>query len=295
MRIFPLLGAIGTAGILLSVYHFTTPDVPPMQQPVLSQLVPEPTQLSATNQRQQEQHTDVSALPGGNSSKVKGAADRNDASLAETGAPVISDAALPATSAPPAETGAKYKRVLATVFWTGEAAGRDNGFISNAASAWDSAWQEHFGGVDDPNRRCGYAPCAFAPKENPFYFALPYNDLDEAGSRKASAKDIPWFAERSERKSVVKNSWLEIRYQNARCYAQWEDVGPFESDDFDYVFGTAPPRNTDGLGAGLDISPAVRDCLGLKSNDVVRWKFVSEHAVPAGPWKEIVTVSDVSW
>jgi hypothetical protein len=37
-------------------------------------------------------------------------------------------------------------------------------------------------------------------------------------------------------------------------------------------------------GAGLDVSPAVRDYLGLKGKDVCDWKFVEARDVPNGPW-----------
>ena len=37
-------------------------------------------------------------------------------------------------------------------------------------------------------------------------------------------------------------------------------------------------------GAGLDVSPAVRDFLGLASTDVTDWKFVEFRDVPYGPW-----------
>lgn len=191
----------------------------------------------------------------------------------------------------PPEQNLEYKKAFTTVFWIGEGATKDSGFIPNHQSAWDSLWQEHYGGIDTPDQRCGYKPCGFEPKENPFYFALPYNDLGLGGVRKASAFLIPWFQEKSHQKSVIKNAWVEVVYGRKTCYAQWEDVGPSEMDDFDYVFGDQPPK----IKAALDVSPAVRDCLNMKKNDSVFWKFVSDKEVPAGPWKEIITVRDVSW
>jgi hypothetical protein len=76
------------------------------------------------------------------------------------------------------------------------------------------------------------------------------------------------------------------------CYAQWQDVGPFEVDDFDYVFGATPnPRNTFDLKAGLDVSPAVWHYLGMDDNEVTAWRFADVAHVPQGPWTEIVTTS----
>ena len=188
----------------------------------------------------------------------------------------------------------KYKSVTTTVFWVGEGADESNDFIPNDKSFWDSSWMEHYGGIDDPEDRCGYRPCSFVPKENPFYFALPYGDREEEGDQKSSVKLIPWFG-RSQKESILKNVWIEIKYKDKTCYAQWQDVGPFETDDFEYVFGDAPPKNTFGVAAGLDISPAAWDCLGLRTNAAVQWRFVDEGKVPDGPWKEVVTTRDVSF
>jgi len=40
-------------------------------------------------------------------------------------------------------------------------------------------------------------------------------------------------------------------------------------------------------GAGLDVSPAVRDYLGLQETDVTDWKFVEFSEVPRGPWSRL--------
>lgn len=182
-----------------------------------------------------------------------------------------------------------WKSAIATIFWVGEGATDDNGFIHNSESAWDEAWMTHFGGVDDPEDRCDWKPCAFAPKENPFYIALPYNDLDDNGIKKADAAVIPWNDD-SEKKSVVKNRWIHVVYEGKSCYGQWEDVGPFFEDDRAYVFENAEkPRNTYGMSAGIDISPAMRDCLGVGDVSEVRWRHVTSAEVPLGPWKTIVT------
>jgi hypothetical protein len=188
-----------------------------------------------------------------------------------------------------------YKNVMTTLFWAGESSDESNGFISNRQSYWDSRWLEHYGGIDSPDDRCGYYPCRFTPKENPFYFALPYGDRNADGSPKESVKLIPWYKNIAGNESIIKNIWIEIKYGVKICYAQWEDVGPFETDDFNYVFGDVKPKNTFGVSAGLDISPATWDCLGLKDNSTVGWRFVEEKDVPPGPWKSIVTLRGVSF
>lgn len=185
-----------------------------------------------------------------------------------------------------------HKDVTASVFWVGEQAGNSNDFISNKASAWDESWMEHFGGEDSPDNRNGYLPNGFTPKENPFYFALPYNDFDKDGNRKPQAFDIVYWAEDkkwSTSESICKNQWIKISKDGLSVYAQWEDVGPFEENDGNYVFGKADPKNTEKSGAGLDVSPAVKDYLKLSGIDTVNWQFVAENDIPDGPWKRIVT------
>jgi hypothetical protein len=44
------------------------------------------------------------------------------------------------------------------------------------------------------------------------------------------------------RQSVCKAKWVSIRRGNRVCYAQWEDVGPFRTDNWQYVFGNERPR-----------------------------------------------------
>jgi hypothetical protein len=189
---------------------------------------------------------------------------------------------------PHASASDRWKEAIATVFWVGEAGTADNRYIPNLASAWDRNWMAHFGGVDDPKDRCGFEPCAFTPKENPFYIALPYDDMTEAGSRKASAAAVPW--ESKPGRSALKNRWIAVRANGHTCYAQWQDVGPFESDDIAYVFGdAAEPRNKQIAAAGIDLSPAVRDCLQVEPVSHVAWRHVEAQDVPEGPWRKVVT------
>jgi hypothetical protein len=184
--------------------------------------------------------------------------------------------------------GAAWKRnVVATVFWVGEKP-TENNPTPNNKSAWDRNWEVNFGGYDDPNSREGYLPKGFNPGLNPFYVALPYNDIGkDFRHRPEAAQVIPWFWERYQGDgiSVCKGRWLAIHHEGKICYAQWEDVGPFETDHFEYVFGNEDARMNRNKGAGLDVSPAVRDYLGMGSGERVEWKFVEDYEVPAGPWK----------
>jgi hypothetical protein len=191
-----------------------------------------------------------------------------------------------------------HKNISVTLFWIGEDASKDNKEISNNSSAWDDLWVKHFGGTDNPEKRNGYLPAKFSPKENPFYFALPYNDFDKKGKRKKDvASVIPWSKNMQIRDSAsyCKNRWIRIIKNDKVAYAQWEDVGPFGENDESYVFGSAEPQSKTNNHAGLDVSPAVRDYLGISEKDVVDWQFIDDGNVPDGPWKKIVTKTNICW
>jgi hypothetical protein len=187
-----------------------------------------------------------------------------------------------------------HENITATVFWAGEGADSSNDYIHNRASAWMSDWVTAYGGIDDPEKRCGYRPCGFTPKENPFYFALPFNDYNENGLRpEADLQKIPWYTGSiPENTSIIKNRWIEVRYGDRVAYAQWEDVGPFGEDDASYVFGTARPAEP---RAGLDLSPALANYLRLDGRGVVSWRFVESGDVPKGEWTKIVTNSGLRY
>ena len=179
------------------------------------------------------------------------------------------------------------KQIVTTVFWIGETPTANNP-VPNHASSWDAAWAQNYGGYDSPNRenRQNYIPVNFTPRQNPFYCALPYNDKAREGHRAEAPKVIPWFKEAYQGPgiSVCKDRWIAIRNGNRTVYAQWEDAGPFRTDHWEYVFGNDRPKPNLNHGAGLDVSPAVRDYLGLQETDVTDWKFVDFKDVPPGPW-----------
>lgn len=182
-----------------------------------------------------------------------------------------------------------HKNIMATQFWVGEAADESNDFIHNSASAWKSDWVGAYGGVDDPNNLCGYKPCDFAPNENPFYAAVPYNDLDEMCQPKSNQSSIYWYNNNTGKGgTLLKNRWIQINYGGKTAYAQIEDVGPFESDDVNYVFGDDPPKES---RAGLDLSPATIRYLGINGRGQVDWRFIDATRVSAGPWNDVVTKS----
>ena len=179
--------------------------------------------------------------------------------------------------------------ITATVFWVGEEASKRNP-VSNIQSSWDSAWMTNFGGFDDPAGRSTsyYGPASFIPKQNPFYVALPYNDVvNSAQTKSEAAKCIPWFktAFKKQGQSVCRDHWIALRYHGRVCYAQWCDCGPFVTNDADYVFGSKDPVNTQNGGAGIDMSPAVRDYLNFPSGEKCDWRFVEVEEVDEGPWK----------
>ena len=191
--------------------------------------------------------------------------------------------------------------ITCTVFWVGEKPTAANP-VPNHKSSWDQKWEKNFGGYDDPKKSQRIAnyttgefrPKNFKPKMNSFYIALPYNDISQTGIgyKPEAARVIPWFSrthpERQGR-SVCKGRWLQVFYGGRSCYAQWEDSGPWLTNDWPFVFGNKPPKTTRNGAAGIDVSPAIRDYLQLTSGDKVHWRFVEESQVPYGPWKKYAT------
>jgi len=180
------------------------------------------------------------------------------------------------------------KEIVTTTFWIGEKPSRGNP-VPNRTSAWDKNWVKHYGGTDTPDRKertKDFRPASFVPGQNPFYIALPYNDLQMNGLKPEAEKLIPWFKSeyRGPGHSVCKGRWIAIRYKDRVAYAQWEDCGPYRTDHGAYVFGNERPKKNMNKGAGLDVSPAVRDYLGMDDSDVTDWKFVDFEEVPHGPW-----------
>lgn len=187
-------------------------------------------------------------------------------------------------------------RITCTIFWIGEQpSGRNQ--TPNHASSWDRNWAENFGGYDDPDpanriadfRTGEFRPKAFVPKLNPFYVALPYNDvLNHLSHKPEASRVIPWFSRMNPLPgdTVCKGRWVQIHRNGRSCYAQWEDCGPWVTDDWPYVFGNRPPKNQENGKAGIDFSPAVRDYLGIRSGQQVHWRFIEASDVPYGPWKK---------
>ncbi len=178
--------------------------------------------------------------------------------------------------------------IVTTVFWIGEQP-TENNPVPNTKSSWDLNWVGSYGGYDTPDssNRHNFIPAAFTPRQNPFYVALPYNDVTHGQFKPEAALVIPWFKQENKGSgvSVCKDRWLAIRKGNRVCYAQWEDCGPFRTDHFQYVFQNERPKPNLNHGAGLDVSPAVRDYLSLATTDVTDWQFVEVRDVAPGPWR----------
>lgn len=176
--------------------------------------------------------------------------------------------------------------IVTTVFWVGHASDAKS---VNTSSAWDPDWEKSYGGFDNPSpeQRREFVPREFEPKLNPFYVALPYNDVAGRATKPEARVIIPWFQREfmEEGKSVCHNRWVAIRNATGKmCYAQWSDCGPYRSDHWQYVFGNEKPKPNANGGAGLNVSPAVRDFLELESTDVTDWRFAEFSEVPKGPW-----------
>ena len=259
----------------------------------VASLIPMPDAAAAAPAKQKKQRTanhppsDPATTASGDPGQTAPAA-----ALAAPAVTVTSFSASVITVTPPAPPVAQdrypWKReIVTTTFWIGEKPAKNNP-VPNNVSSWDAEWAKHYGGTDSPDKddRTDYRPAAFIPGQNPFYVALPYNDIQAAGHKPEAASLIPWFKAdyQGPGKTVCKGRWLAIRFKDRVTYAQWEDCGPFRTDHSSYVFGNERPKPNLNKGAGLDVSPAVRDYLGMNDTDVTDWKFVDFDEVPPGPW-----------
>ena len=119
--------------------------------------------------------------------------------------------------------------IITTIFWIGERPSGNNP-VPNDRSSWDRNWYYSYGGYDtpDPGARRNFIPVNFVPRQNPFYVALPYNDV-EGGRTKAEASEvIPWFKQAFVRdgQTVLKGRWISIRHGNRVCYFSGKIVAP---------------------------------------------------------------------
>jgi hypothetical protein len=183
-------------------------------------------------------------------------------------------------------------RIITTEFWIGEGSTPISS-TDNVESAWDENWRDSNGGSDTPGERDesspnGYGPAHHAANVNPFYVALPFNDL--AFPDKAR-RWLPagWYRppRNGRQVSACQHRWVEIKNaQGDVCYAQWEDVGPLRYDHAEYVFGDERPIGLGDDHAGLDVSPAVFEYLNLdqKRTNMTSWRFVDDADVQPGAW-----------
>jgi hypothetical protein len=168
--------------------------------------------------------------------------------------------------------------IITTVFSIGES--RKN------ARGWNPHWTRDNGGLDNADKMSGYASSRHASTLNPFYVALPFNDLAypkqaalwiPAGWRKPSQNGKPV--------SACQGRWVEMKNRDGRtCFAQWEDVGPLRTDHAEYVFGSEGPDTPNR--AGLNVSPAVALYLGIDrhGSGITSWRFVDDDDVMPGLW-----------
>jgi hypothetical protein len=105
--------------------------------------------------------------------------------------------------------------IVTTVFWVGEQAGANNP-VSNYRSSWDANWTGNYGGLDNPDsstrRNC--IPVAFIPRQNPFYCALPYNDVMLGQFKPEAPLVIPWF------KQAYRGTWSISVQGSLGCYSK---------------------------------------------------------------------------
>jgi hypothetical protein len=91
--------------------------------------------------------------------------------------------------------------------------------------------------------------------------------------------NVPYVALPSE---AALRQLVMIHYNNKTAVAIVMDVGPWNENDDEYVFGDARPQAESGLdsfgrstnGAGIDLGEKIRELLDIKTDNViVDWQF----------------------
>ena len=170
--------------------------------------------------------------------------------------------------------------IVTTIFWVGESASARNP-VHNRSSSWDLNWESSFGGFDDPDptHRRNFIPVNFVPRQNPFYCALPYTDVTARPNpkRPSSSRGSKMPSSARDRASAMIAGWPSAAGSRARSAGvrNGATAAPSGPDHYQYVFGDERPKPNLNQGAGLDVSPAVRDYLGSgPSFDTTDWRFV---------------------
>lgn len=142
-----------------------------------------------------------------------------------------------------------------------------------------------FGGVDGPS--------------DPNAAILGPQDIarDENGPIPGARQRSPWRDEQvADDESQFLAQWVKVwpvDEPGRPAFVQWFDTGPYEEQDYEYVFGdgTQRPaneanRSSENLGAGIDFSPAAAIYLGAAGGSgTFSWSFIDAADVPDGPWK----------
>ncbi|MGM0462556.1 MAG: carboxypeptidase-like regulatory domain-containing protein [Fibrobacterota bacterium] len=105
-----------------------------------------------------------------------------------------------------------HTNIMASTFWVGQGAGDDNHNISNVSSSWDSEWGDRYGLEDAPtlSRDNNFFPrdSRYRGIENPYYFALPYNDYSKTIFDGSDQDKVQTVANLKSEYYVDYNEWL---------------------------------------------------------------------------------------
>ena len=179
--------------------------------------------------------------------------------------------------------------IVTTVFWIGEQP-TENNPVPNNKSSWDANWTSNYGGYDTPG--CLVAPQLHPGLVRPAPESILLSRCRTTTLPTASSNRKPRWLFPGSSNPIPSRANLSARIAGSRsakatasAMRNGKIAGPFRTDHFQYVFQNERPKPNLNRGAGLDVSPAVRDYLGLPPTDVTDWQFVEVRDVPPGPWR----------
>ena len=147
----------------------------------------------------------------------------------------------------------------------------------------------NYGGFDnpDPSRRHDYIPVIYVPRQNPFYCALPYNDVSHGQFKPEAPMVVPWF-----RQAYVRTGAFGLQGPLGRDPPRQPGLlramgrlrtFPHRSLPIRFPERAAetepePRRRSRCLAGGARLSRP-------RPTDVTDWQFVEVRDVPPGPWR----------
>ncbi len=181
--------------------------------------------------------------------------------------------------------------IITTEFWIGEGSTPISS-TTNVASSWDEDWRANNHGSDSPWNRNGYASGSHASTLNPFYVALPFNDLAFPDKARRWLPDGWYLAARrmASRSPPARTAGLRSRTRAATSASR---SGRMSGRYATTTRNTSSARSArSALATTMPVSTSHRpwrNTLASRTKTARRppWRFVDDEEVRPGAWLKL--------